>query len=203
VLSTAGGARITIADGNIICECPGTISVKASVKQFLAGEAQWVPMPTLPHVPLPPGTPFKFDLRMGDVAGPMGAAQQGVPWRIVAAASPAAARLTKKTLLQGLSSAQGKATLSADQESTLREAYDHHPGGLWLLTRSKVRQVTLQHERDDWTDEQRAAQALDAMSYRQGSEGSGQAGENRHTRSSSRKEHKASAGAALLAKIKG
>jgi uncharacterized protein (DUF2345 family) len=48
VLSTAGGARITIADGNIICECPGTITVKASVKQFLAGEAQWVPMPTLP-----------------------------------------------------------------------------------------------------------------------------------------------------------
>jgi uncharacterized protein (DUF2345 family) len=46
--AVGGGARITIANGDIICECPGTITVKATVKEFLAGEAVWVAMPTLP-----------------------------------------------------------------------------------------------------------------------------------------------------------
>jgi uncharacterized protein (DUF2345 family) len=49
--AVGGGARITIANGDIICECPGTITVKASVKEFQAGKAVWVAMPQLPkHV---------------------------------------------------------------------------------------------------------------------------------------------------------
>jgi uncharacterized protein (DUF2345 family) len=47
--AVGGGARITIANGDIICECPGTITVKATVKEFLAGEAVWVPMPVMPQ----------------------------------------------------------------------------------------------------------------------------------------------------------
>jgi uncharacterized protein (DUF2345 family) len=47
-LSTAGGANITIADGNITVQCPGKITVHAGKKSFLGPERANYALPALP-----------------------------------------------------------------------------------------------------------------------------------------------------------
>ncbi|HEY4541415.1 MAG TPA: type VI secretion system Vgr family protein [Noviherbaspirillum sp.] len=47
-LSTAGGANITIADGNITVQCPGKILVQAGKKSLVGPERKDYPLPTLP-----------------------------------------------------------------------------------------------------------------------------------------------------------
>jgi type VI secretion system secreted protein VgrG len=49
VMSTAGGANITIEDGNITVQCPGKITIKASKKSFVPGEKADFVMPVMPH----------------------------------------------------------------------------------------------------------------------------------------------------------
>lgn len=46
-LSTAGGANITIAGGNITVQCPGKITVHAGKKSFLSPERSHYPLPRL------------------------------------------------------------------------------------------------------------------------------------------------------------
>jgi type VI secretion system secreted protein VgrG len=48
-LSTAGGANITIAAGNITVQCPGKITVHAGVKKFNSPAKLQYPMPALPR----------------------------------------------------------------------------------------------------------------------------------------------------------
>ena len=48
VLSTAGGASITIEGGNITTECPGTITIKAGNKGFVGAERASYALPGLP-----------------------------------------------------------------------------------------------------------------------------------------------------------
>ncbi|MES2759189.1 MAG: type VI secretion system Vgr family protein [Pseudomonadota bacterium] len=48
-LSTAGGAKITIADGNITVQCPGKIKVHAGLKKFTNPDKLSYPMPALPR----------------------------------------------------------------------------------------------------------------------------------------------------------
>jgi len=73
VLSTAGGASITIEGGNIVSECPGKITVRASVKSFTGPAMAAYGFPRLPKVELPPDGPyvgryqlFKLDNRSFD-----------------------------------------------------------------------------------------------------------------------------------------
>jgi uncharacterized protein (DUF2345 family) len=47
-LSTAGGANITIAGGNITVQCPGKITVHAGMKSFGSPAQLSYPLPTLP-----------------------------------------------------------------------------------------------------------------------------------------------------------
>jgi type VI secretion system secreted protein VgrG len=49
VLSTAGGASITIEGGNITVECPGTITVKAGTKSFVGAEKASYALPVMPR----------------------------------------------------------------------------------------------------------------------------------------------------------
>ena len=49
VLATAGGANITIEGGNITVMCPGTMTVKASVKSFVGAERASYAMPIMPR----------------------------------------------------------------------------------------------------------------------------------------------------------
>lgn len=64
-LSTAGGANITIAGGNITVQCPGKIVINAGKKSFTGAENTGFDMPTLPR-----GT-MQFDERfqLVDTAG--------------------------------------------------------------------------------------------------------------------------------------
>jgi uncharacterized protein (DUF2345 family) len=48
-LSTAGGANITIAGGNITVQCPGKIMVHAGMKSFTAPARLSYPLPALPN----------------------------------------------------------------------------------------------------------------------------------------------------------
>lgn len=47
-LSTAGGANITIAGGNITIQCPGKITIHAGKKSFTGSEKVDYPLPALP-----------------------------------------------------------------------------------------------------------------------------------------------------------
>jgi len=49
VLSTAGGASITIGGGDVIVACPGTITVRASKKSFMGAAQETYPIPVLPQ----------------------------------------------------------------------------------------------------------------------------------------------------------
>jgi type VI secretion system secreted protein VgrG len=48
-LITAGGANITIRDGNITVQCPGKITIKAGKKSFIPPEKTEFVMPVMPH----------------------------------------------------------------------------------------------------------------------------------------------------------
>ena len=48
-LSTAGGANITIAGGNITVQCPGKIIVNAGMKKFSSPSSVGTDMPVLPR----------------------------------------------------------------------------------------------------------------------------------------------------------
>jgi uncharacterized protein (DUF2345 family) len=48
-ISTAGGANITIENGNITVQCPGKITVHAGQKSFLGPERLPYPMPAVPR----------------------------------------------------------------------------------------------------------------------------------------------------------
>ncbi|WP_284616658.1 type VI secretion system Vgr family protein [Aquabacterium humicola] len=57
-LSVAGGANITIEGGNIVVQCPGTITVLAGHKSFLGASRVAYTLPRLPKVVLPPAGPY-------------------------------------------------------------------------------------------------------------------------------------------------
>ncbi len=52
VLATAGGASVTIEGGNIVFECPGTITVRAGKKSFLPGQFASVDLQNMPQATL-------------------------------------------------------------------------------------------------------------------------------------------------------
>jgi len=54
-LSVSGGANITLEGGNIIFQCPGTITVLAGHKSFIGPVKVPYPLPPMPRVSLPPG----------------------------------------------------------------------------------------------------------------------------------------------------
>jgi type VI secretion system secreted protein VgrG len=59
-LSTAGGANITIAGGNITVQCPGKVTVHAGVKSFTGPERLSYSMPSLPRADYVPKKKFPF-----------------------------------------------------------------------------------------------------------------------------------------------
>lgn len=160
-------------------------------------------MPALPRAPLPPGTLFKFDLRLTDAAGPLGASMPNMRWRVVVSASAALARMVPKFVLDGTSDSEGKVNLSTDQEKTLREAYDHHSGRLWIVYRTNVREVALTKEDPSWADAQRLDHALDALGYTDNYGPTGDTTADKATQALSRKELKTSGGDSTLNKLKG
>jgi type VI secretion system secreted protein VgrG len=66
VLSTAGGASITIEGGNITTECPGTITVKAGTKSFVGAENSQTVLPELPRHSMSFDEKFQLSDEAGD-----------------------------------------------------------------------------------------------------------------------------------------
>ena len=59
-LSTAGGANITIAGGNITVQCPGKIMVHTGKKSFTGPERLKYALPSLPRADFVPKKKFPF-----------------------------------------------------------------------------------------------------------------------------------------------
>jgi type VI secretion system secreted protein VgrG len=203
VLSTAGGASLTIEGGDIIFECPGTITTKAGTISFVGPERVSYALPKLPRSPLPPDKPFKFDLRITDTAGPTGAPKPNTPWRIVVASKSRAALTARDSVLTGKTAADGKVALSSADEELLRKTYNKQPGRVWLVFNSKVRELVLTLERSDWDDKQRHEHALDAMGFTDTLGDTGDESVDRFIRNLARQETQVSGGAATLKKLKG
>jgi len=203
VLATKGGASMTMEGGGIVFACPGVLTVHAGTKSFQGPERVSYAFPAMPRAPLPETTPFKFDLRLSDAAGPLGAGISNAPWRIVVARDEDSARTTQDALLSGRSSSDGKMQLSAADELLLKQAGEHHPGQIWLVQRGKAKPLWLTPERQDWTDDQRHDHALDAIGYTDTLGVSGEQIADRAIAQLGRDETRARSGAATLSKLKG
>jgi type VI secretion system secreted protein VgrG len=201
-LATAGGASVVIEGGNITVQCPGTLTVKAGMKSFAGPQQASYAMPVMPRAPLPVETPFKFDLRLSDAAGPLGAGLPNAPWRIVVARDERLARMAPDALLSGRSSADGRIQLSTAEELALKQAGEQHPGQIWLVQRGKVKPLWLTPQRHDWTDLQRQAHALDALGYSDALGATGQPQTDDAIARLSREETEARSGTAFLNTIK-
>jgi hypothetical protein len=68
-------------------------------------------------------------------------------------------------VLQGVSSADGKLDLSADQQTTLQDAYCQHPGRLWLMYLGHAVRISVAKEAADWTEETRLRHQLSASDF--------------------------------------
>ncbi|WP_396271223.1 type VI secretion system Vgr family protein, partial [Ideonella sp.] len=61
-LTTAGGANITLEGGNITVQCPGTITVKASVRKFGGPSRVGYDLPTLPKADMTTDRKYRFSM---------------------------------------------------------------------------------------------------------------------------------------------
>jgi hypothetical protein len=164
VMSTAGGANITMEGGNITVQCPGTITVKAGAKSFTGPSSTSYVMPKMPAVPLP-NVPFKFNLFLTDVPGPQGVPLTQTDWKIVKADSQEAALVSTMTVTNGRSDDKGALDLGDTQQRKLRKMWNRAPGQLWIVSEGHAHQLWLSQDNGDWTESQAQKYALDAMGY--------------------------------------
>jgi type VI secretion system secreted protein VgrG len=202
VLSTAGGASLTIEGGNIVFECPGTITTKAGKISFVGPEKASFVMPKLPAVPIL-DVPVKFNIVLQDVPGPHGVALPDTKWRIVSAKSEVLAPQKRKEIMSGLSNDDGELALSAAQEKQLLDAYNAAPGELWLVAEGHATNLVLTREREDWTPDQKLHNALDAMGYSDELGTTNDQSVDEFHAQLARKEHKSNSPDGLFKKIKG
>jgi uncharacterized protein (DUF2345 family) len=62
VIANSHGSRITLADGKIVIECPGTYTVKASTKSLVGPKDATVTLPTMPKGDLQLVSRYAFSL---------------------------------------------------------------------------------------------------------------------------------------------
>ena len=163
-LAVDGGASLTMEGGNITFACPGSIKVYAAKHQFNGPQEQFFPLPQFPRTPLP-DVAAKFNLQLTDTAGTKAAVMPITPWRIVQASSLSGALIARDTVLEGQSNDQGKVELTAEQNETLKTRYDQTPNQLWLVYADQAREVALDVDKGNWSDQQNLFSAMDAMGY--------------------------------------
>jgi type VI secretion system VgrG family protein len=136
-LSTAGGANITIAGGNITVQCPGKITIHAGKKSFYGPAQTAYPLPVLPSSTVPV-TPINFRLLLSDIPGANGRSLPNRPWNIVRFNGDKAAAtdesLWGKVLVSGTSDAKGECVLTEDQKRMLWGEVKQRPGAVWLVS---------------------------------------------------------------------
>lgn len=81
-IATAGGASLTLEGGNLVVNCPGTITVHAGQKSFVGPAQLSYALPDMPTSTLSEQIP-KLAFRLQDIPGPQGHPLAGQPWKIV------------------------------------------------------------------------------------------------------------------------
>ena len=82
VIANSHGSRITLADGKIVIECPGTYTVHASTKSLVGPQQASVALPRMPRAGFE-FVPAKLSLQLRDIPGDNGLPLAHVPWEIV------------------------------------------------------------------------------------------------------------------------
>ncbi|MDH0335409.1 type VI secretion system tip protein TssI/VgrG [Metapseudomonas otitidis] len=109
------------------------------------------PQPLQPTSPAP-ARALKFDIRLQDIPGDEGFPLSHTPWQIDQGDATA-------PLMRGESDAQGKVTLSDDQQRQLAERYPS--GELWLCYPGQRVRLRLHIEQQAWNAERHALAAFD------------------------------------------
>lgn len=81
-IATEGGASLTLEGGNLVVNCPGTITVHAGQKSFIGPAQLSYALPDMPTSTLSEQIP-KLAFRLQDIPGPQGHPLAGQPWKIV------------------------------------------------------------------------------------------------------------------------
>ncbi|MDB5907087.1 MAG: hypothetical protein JWP34_1201 [Massilia sp.] len=166
-MSTAGGANITIAGGNITVQCPGKIMVHAGMKKFNAPERLSYSLPNMPRSE-PPVEAFNFVLALSDIAGPHGRPLPDRPWKIVLLKTSADDALDeehwRKVLASGTSDAKGDCSLSAEQKKQIWHQVMQHPNGVWLVSGPNATPVSYTSIAADAVEKE-DRKTLDALNY--------------------------------------
>ena len=165
-LSTAGGANITIEGGNITVQCPGSILVKAGIKDFVGPSSMTYPLPKLPRSEMVT-RPLGFKLRLMDTPGPNGHALAHTSWKITFGDMPDGLAFIdeKKIVAQGDTDADGNIQLSAAEQERLAEIYCTHPNRTWLVYPGHRVMLNVVEEVEGWTHKEKLLRALDAADF--------------------------------------
>jgi type VI secretion system secreted protein VgrG len=166
-LSTAGGANITIAGGNITVQCPGKITIKAGTKNFSGPDRLTYPLPNLPNSN-PPKEKVNFGLSLSDMPGAHGRALPDRPWNIVLLKMSATDAIEsthwRKVLASGTSDASGACVLTDEQKQTIWQEVSQHPQGVWLVSGPDATPMTFTRLAAS-AAELKARKTLDALNY--------------------------------------
>jgi type VI secretion system secreted protein VgrG len=166
VLSTAGGASLTIEGGNIAFECPGTITTKAGKISFVGAEGVSYAFPTLPRSAMEPRK-MRFKLQLADAPGLGGHPLAHTPWKIATGEPPKGLGLIDPShlVIEGKSDAKGQLTLSESDHDALAQAFCRHPDRTWLVYPGHTVALEVTTEDENWTKNEKLFQALNAAEF--------------------------------------
>ncbi|WP_091799362.1 type VI secretion system Vgr family protein [Lysobacter sp. yr284] len=174
-LATAGGASLTIEGGDIVINCPGTITVHAAKKSFVGPAQLSYPLPVYPNAEL---EPIAFGLKLLDIPGAHGIAPTGQAWDIVIVDGQAgqpgrnggvnalvfAKEHWEETLFSGTIGGDGKIELDEAQQQQLHQRAASSAGRVWLV--SGLTAMPLTPTRWSTSPEQHnAKRILDALNF--------------------------------------
>lgn len=165
-LSTAGGANITIAGGNITVQCPGKLMVHAGMKKFAAPDRLSYPLPKLPRSAMPERA-LKFKLRLADTPGPHGHPLAHTPWKIASGEMPfGLAFIDEESIVaQGETDADGNLVLTDQEQSKVAKAYCANPERTWLVYPGHTVRLNVETESADWSEQEKLLQAMNAADF--------------------------------------
>jgi len=166
-MSTAAGANITIAGGNITIQCPGMITIHASQKSFVGPEGLDYPLPMMPASEMK-SEPLEFNFRLADTSGEDGHALAHTPWKITTSYdAPEGMALVseEETILSGKTDADGKIILSADEQKELANAYHKRPSGIWLMYPGQTVRINVTKQPESLSKDEELRQLLNAKDF--------------------------------------
>ncbi|MEO7494233.1 MAG: type VI secretion system Vgr family protein [Massilia sp.] len=166
-LSTAGGANITIAGGNITVQCPGKLTVHAGMKAFSGPARMSYPLPVMPSSEMPKEK-INFRLLLRDMPGAYGQPYPERAWNLVrfegSAADAVDPALWRKVLAKGTTDANGECLLAEQEKLLVWREVMQRPQGVWLVSAAKATPVTFARLAAS-KGEAEIRKTLDALNY--------------------------------------